>query len=229
MPGFDDQVLWCSNQNFSDPTGAQFRHLGEFTAAGDIAIGTGGVAPAQQIAVGHLVGLGGITIGYSSPNITIDGTGAGTPLTVHTDGSDAVESAGAISIVGAGGITTSGSGSTITITGSGGGGMTWSVISASQTLSVNNGYFCGSGGTLSLALPAVSAVGDTIEIYLDGSTAFTITQAAGQDIKIGSQVTTAGVGGSLSSTGQGDGITMTCRTANLRWIVTAVTGNLTVV
>jgi hypothetical protein len=229
MPGFEDQVLWCANQNFSDPTGSAFHHLGEFTAAGDIAIGTGGVSPAQQIAVGHLVGTGGITIGYSTPNITIDGSGAGSSLTVHTDGSDAVESAGAISIVGAGGITTSGSGSTITITGSGGGGLAWSTISASQTLAVNNGYFCTGGGALSLALPAVAAVGDTIEIYLDGSTGFTITQAAGQSIKFGAQVSTAGVGGSISSTGQGDGITMVCRTANLRFLITACMGNLTFV
>jgi hypothetical protein len=229
MPGFENQTLWCANMNFSDPTGSAFHHVGEFTAAGDLAIGTGGVDPAQQIAVGHLVGTGGITIGFSAPNITIDGSGAGTPLTVHTDGSDAVESAGAISIVGAGGITTSGSGSTITITGSGSGGLSWNNISASQTMSVNNGYFCTGGGTLALALPAISAVGDTIEIYLDGSTGFTITQAAGQDIKFGAQVSTAGAGGSISSTGQGDGITMVCRTANLRWLITASMGNLSFV
>lgn len=231
MPGFEGQVAWMANFDFTDPTGSAYHHTGNFSAAGDIAIGTGVAAPGQEIAVGHLVGAGGISISYSTPNITIDGSGVpGTALTVHTDGSDATESAGAISIVGAGGITTSGSGSTITITGGGGGGgLTWSTISASQTLAVNNGYFCTGGGTLALALPAVAAVGDTIEIYLDGSTGFTITQAAGQDIKFGSQVSTAGVGGSISSTGQGDGITMTCRTANLRFLITACMGNLTFV
>lgn len=113
--------------------------------------------------------------------------------------------------------------------GGSGGSITWQTISASQTLVVQNGYFCTGGATLSLALPAVSAVGDTIEIYLDGSSGFTITQSAGQTIKFGSQVTTAGIGGSISSTGQGDGIVMVCRTANLRWIITDCMGNLTFV
>lgn len=94
-------------------------------------------------------------------------------------------------------------------------------------MAINNGYFCTGGGTLALALPAVSAVGDTIEIYLDGSTGFQVTQSAGQDIKFGNQVTTAGIAGSIASTGQGDGITMTCRTPNLRWLITACMGNLT--
>lgn len=220
--------MWCANQNFSDPTATQFHHLGEFLAAGDLAIGTGGVAPAQQIAVGHLVGLGGITIGYSSPNITIDGTGAGTPLTVHTDGSDAVESAGAISIVGAGGITTSGSGSTITITGSGG-GMTWNNISASQTMSVNNGYFCSGGGAISLLLPPVSAFGDIIEIVIDGSASVTLTQGAGQTIKLANAITTVGIGGSLGSTQQGDSIRLLCKTINLAWTALSADGSWTIV
>lgn len=216
--------------DFTDPTSNNFSHPGGFTLAGDLAIGTGNADPLQQIAVGHLVGLGGITIGFSAPNITIDGTSVpGTPLTVHTDGSDATESAGAISIVGAGGITTSGSGSTITITG-GGGGISWSNISASQTLAVNNGYFCSSGAALSLALPAVSAVGDTIEIVLIGSTSFTVTQSAGQSIRLGSTSTTPGVGGSLTSTQQGDAIRVICQTVNLTWVIGAgAIGNLTIV
>ncbi len=230
MPGFDDEVMWCANMNFSDPTAVQFSHAGEFTAAGDLAIGTGLAAPLQQIAVGHLVGSGGITIGFSAPNITIDGSGAGTALTVHTDGPDAVESGNAISIVGSGGITTSGSGSTITITGGGAsGGLTWNTIAASQTLSVNNGYFCTGGGALALLLPPVSVLGDTIEVYLDGSTSMQVTQGAGQAIKFGNQVTTGGAGGSIASTGQGDGFTMVCQVANLRWVITACMGNLTFV
>lgn len=108
--------------------------------------------------------------------------------------------------------------------------FTWSSIIANQTLAVNNGYFCKApGGALSLALPAVSAVGDTIKVYLDGSTSFTITQSAGQSIKNGFLTTTAGAGGSMASTGQGDSFEIICSTANLKWNVVAETGNFTMV
>lgn len=183
MPGFDNQVMWCANMDFSDPTGAAFDHPGRFTAAGDLAIGTGNLSPSPEIAVGHITGSGGIVISYSSPNINIDGSGAGA-------------------------------------------GIVWNSIAANQTLAVQNGYFCTGGGTLSLLLPPVSVLGDTIFIYLDGSGAFSVTQGAGQTIKFGNQVTTAGVAGSVTSTGQGDGIMLVCRTPNLRWVITDCMGNL---
>jgi hypothetical protein len=108
--------------------------------------------------------------------------------------------------------------------------FTWSTISASQTLDVNNGYIAiAPGGALSLALPAVSAVGDTIEVTLDGSTSIAITQSAGQQIRLGNQATTAGVGGSLTSTQQGDTLRMVCSVANLKWNILSSMGNFTVV
>lgn len=111
-----------------------------------------------------------------------------------------------------------------------GGGLTWNNITASQMLDVNNGYFCVfPGAVLSLALPAVSAVGDTISIVLDGATSFLITQAAMQQIRVGSSATSAGVGGSLASTAQGDCLTMVCRTANLLWVAISTMGNPTIV
>ncbi len=110
------------------------------------------------------------------------------------------------------------------------GGFTWSVIGASQGLAVENGYFCTSGAALSLALPAVSAVGDTIQVVLDGSTSWTITQPnAGTQIRIGNTQTTLGVGGSIASTAQGDSIELVCETANARWVAVDWVGNLTVV
>lgn len=229
MPGFENQVLWCANQNFSDPTSTQFHHLGEFTAAGDLAIGTGAAAPAQQIAVGHLTGSGGIVISYSNPNINIDGSGAGTATTYDGNSGSATPAANILNILGSGGVTTTGAGNTITISVSGS-GLTWANISASQTLAVNHGYFCSGGGALSLALPAVSAIGDVIEVLLCGSTSFTITQSAGQQITLANTSTTAGVGGSLASTQQGDAIRIICRTANLLWQVgPGSLGNLTMV
>lgn len=109
------------------------------------------------------------------------------------------------------------------------GGVNWQTVGASQALVANNGYICTSGAALSFSLPAVSALGSTISITLDGSTSWTITQAAGQQIRFGSSQTTLGAGGSLASTAQGDTITMVCSVANTRWNVISSIGNITVV
>jgi len=134
-------------------------------------------------------------------------------------------------------------GSTVAITGSAGGlglqninfdvvgsgDVTWQTIIASQTLAAKNGYICVSpGATLSLNLPATATIGDTIEVVLDGSTGWTIVQAAGQQIRFGIDQTTLGIGGSISSTAQGDWITLIAQT-NTRWMARAESGNFTVI
>jgi hypothetical protein len=108
---------------------------------------------------------------------------------------------------------------------------TWSVITANQTAVAGNGYFDNKAGTLALALPATSAVGDTFEVVnINTATGTQITQAAGQQIFIGSTSTTLGAGGSLTSTALGDTLRLVCRTANTTWQVTnGLIGNWTVV
>jgi len=141
------------------------------------------------------------------------------------------DGSGIIHVVGAAGTTVVGNigTNTLTITVSGS-GMTWNTITASQTLAINNGYICISpGGALALLLPAVSALGDEIQVTLDGATSFSITQGAGQSVRLGNQVTTAGVGGSITTTQQGDTLTLICQTANLKWNVLSSMGNPTVV
>lgn len=112
-----------------------------------------------------------------------------------------------------------------------GGGITWNTTAISiANLTVDNGYFCISpGGALTLGLPAVSVLGDTLIVSLDGATSWQITQAAGQQIRLGSSTTTLGAGGSLTSTAQGDTIEIVCRVANTTWVVVDVIGNITVV
>lgn len=136
--------------------------------------------------------------------------------------------AGNINFLNGTGVSITGSGDNITFNATGG-GLTWTNILSSQTLSANNGYFCSSGNTLSLALPTTSAVGDTIKISLIGSTGFTITQAASQQIRFGGKQTTAGSSGSISSTVQGDFISLVCQESNLIWVVENSMGNLTIV
>lgn len=161
------------------------------------------------------------------------GAGSGDVLFLQGNSGGAVppDGSGIIHVVGAGGTTVVGNigTNTLTITVSGS-GMTWNTIAASQMLAVNNGYICVSpGGALALLLPAVSALGDEITVTLDGSTSFSITQGAGQQIRFGSLATTAGVGGSITTTQQGDTITLVCQTANLKWNAISSMGNLTVV
>jgi hypothetical protein len=123
---------------------------------------------------------------------------------------------------------TSGVGS-ITV-GAVGTGLAWSVVGASGALVINNAYICTTGAALSFSLPAVSSVGDVVALSLDGSTSWTITQAANQQIRFGTSQTTLGVGGSLSSTAVGDTVIMVCSVANLRWnVVFGSIGNITVV
>lgn len=104
--------------------------------------------------------------------------------------------------------------------------INWNVVSTNQVGASNNGYvFVAPGGALTISLPAVSSVGDEFIVTLDGATSFQITQGAGQQIRLGNLATTAGVGGSITSTQQGDTLTMVCSVANLRWNVLSSMGN----
>ena len=111
-------------------------------------------------------------------------------------------------------------------------GLSWSNISANQTLANGNGYFVNAtGGAISLSLPAVAAVGDTYRVYRisSGANQVTITQGAGQAIQIGSSASTTGAGGSIATTAQGDCVEIVCHTANTGFAVASLVGNFTVV
>lgn len=106
--------------------------------------------------------------------------------------------------------------------------FSWSVITANQTAAVNNGYFCNKAGTLALALPATSAVGDVIEVYnMNTATGTQFTQAAGQQIFIGNTSTTLGAAGTLTSIAVGDSLKLVCSAANTTWRVVSMVGNWT--
>jgi len=158
-------------------------------------------------------------------------TGSLTSLAAATNGQLIIGSTGADPSVAA---LTAGTGITITngagsITIDAAAGITWSVVGASGTLAVNTGSICTTGAALSFALPATSSVGDVIELVLDGSTSWTITQGAGQYVRVGSSSTTVGAGGSLTTTLRGDAIKIVCVVADTAWVTTSMMGNLTVV
>ena len=105
---------------------------------------------------------------------------------------------------------------------------TWSEITSNQTASIGHGYFCNKAGTLALALPATSAVGDVIEVAnINTATGVQFTQAAGQQIFIGPSNTTLGATGTLTSSAVGDCLMIVCRTANTIWQVVSMVGNWT--
>tara|TARA_R110000868_G_scaffold121883_1_gene323325 strand:- start:3539 stop:4081 length:543 start_codon:yes stop_codon:yes gene_type:complete len=143
-------------------------------------------------------------------------------------GSTGIAPVAATLTAGAGVTITPGAG-TITIAAAGG-GFQWNTSSTNvANMAVNNGYFAISpGGALTFGLPAVSALGAAITLNLAGATSWQITQPnAGSQIRLGNQTTTLGVGGTLTSTAQGDSITLVCMTANAIWEAVASIGNLT--
>lgn len=119
---------------------------------------------------------------------------------------------------------------TITISGTGAGGFSWhNVTGATQTLAGNNGYVTNNaGGTVAYTLPAVSAIGDQINIVgsLNG---WNIIQGAAQSITLDGVTSTVGAGGSFASTNAGDGLIMICTAANTTWSLISAVGNLTIV
>lgn len=76
MAGFENDVVVAKNLNFDQD--APKPHLGVINAAGKLPIGTGDTFPTPEILGGSITSPGGtITVGYSSPNITLDVAGGG--------------------------------------------------------------------------------------------------------------------------------------------------------
>ncbi len=105
---------------------------------------------------------------------------------------------------------------------------TTTIAGTSQAGAVNNIYQPNNVALTTIALPAVSAVGDTMEVVGNGAGGWKISQAAGQIIHHLTD-TTAGVGGSVASSSRYDTITLRCCVANLEWNVMTYKGTLVVV
>jgi hypothetical protein len=79
MASWENDVTVCKNINF-DGTSPK-PHLGIINAAGKFPIGTGNTYPIPEILAGKLTSpLGTISIGYSSPNITLDLVGGASAI-----------------------------------------------------------------------------------------------------------------------------------------------------
>jgi hypothetical protein len=106
--------------------------------------------------------------------------------------------------------------------------INWSVINADTPGVANQGYFVNDPGNINISLPATSEVGDTFSISEINTGTWTITQSAGQQIRLGNAQSTLGAGGSLVSSAPGDSLMLFCYQANTSWIALSAIGNITI-
>lgn len=98
------------------------------------------------------------------------------------------------------------------------------ILTPNTILSVN------AGATLVTAtLPSTCPAGASFKILGGSSGGWVLAQQAGQQIRLGTSLTTSGTGGSLASTAQGDCITVYCTVANTTFIAESPAANITVV
>lgn len=176
----------------------------------------------------NVKGSAGITTSGAGSTVTI--TAGPTIATTYTeDVGTATPALNNLNIVGGTGIQTVGSGSTVTINALGS-GFSWVEVSTNTVMVKNTGYFVVSpGGAITMTLPAVSVIGDSVSVSLVDATSWQILQPnAGSVIRIGNSTTTVGMGGSIESTASGDSIELVCRTSNGEWVAQNWVGNLTI-
>lgn len=110
--------------------------------------------------------------------------------------------------------------------------LTWSVITADQSVVVSNGYICNKGSVLTLTLPASPSAGDVFAVTgINTALGWKIAQNAGQQIFFGTSATTVGVTGNLASINTRDSVYLVCVVGggSAAWNVLNSIGNITVV
>lgn len=151
-----------------------------------------------------------------------------------TNGQFPIGSTGTIPVLGTltagAGISIANGAGTITISGTAS-GLGWTnVTAASAQMTADSGWVSDRSSLVTLTLPVTAALGTAIAVAGNGSGGWSIAQNAGQNIQIGSASSTAGTGGSISSTNQFDSIYLVCIVANTTWsALGGVQGNLTIV
>lgn len=213
--GFENALVFAENADFSGNANPALTN--GLQNNGQIWIGaTVANAGGTHINIGTLQSLtAAITVGYSSPNITLSFT---TPPSVATtynaDSGSATPALNILNVLGGPGVTTSAAGNTVTIN---------SVVftdTTAITMAVDNGYFATAAGTYNL--PATATQGEMIIIVADTTGAAVVDAPANNFIRIGSLITSSG--GTATSTLQGDSLTLRYRLSSLTWEAVSVIG-----
>jgi hypothetical protein len=180
---------------------------------GQLLIGATGAAPAfatLTLSGGLTQTPGANALTLTAPPITITGSGVtvtGSPVSL---------------------------GGTVTLTVAAG-GINWvNVTGTTQTIVTNTGYIANNAAQVVFTLPATANLGDTFYITGNGpvgTAGWQLKQNASQQVFFGSLATTAGTGGSLTSTNQLDSIRAVCVVAGAStiWNIIQSIGNITVV
>ena len=109
---------------------------------------------------------------------------------------------------------------------------TTGTVGSPTAMTINTTYISDQASAITgFILPATATVGSEITIIGNGPGGWQIQQNANQAIKFGSQTTTIGTGGSLSSTNRYNGVTLTASVggASTIWSINDFSGTLTFV
>jgi|ERR1700690_1751953 len=103
-------------------------------------------------------------------------------------------------------------------------GFPWSDQAVSFAAFPQNGYFC--TAALTVTLPSVGLVtGSTVIIYVDTASSVVIQSGAGQQIEISQTLST--VGGTATSTAQGNIVQLVYRASDTTWHAISSAGSFT--
>lgn len=108
------------------------------------------------------------------------------------------------------------------------GGISWSAVTADETMTVDTGSLANKGTLLTLTLPATSSVGTVLRVAGMNAGLWKIAQGASQYIKFGNQASTVGATGYISSVLTYDAVELVCIEANVGWVVVSSVGNINV-
>lgn len=204
MAGFENDIVYAKNADFTQADNQSATEANGLATNGQLWVGTTAVnAGGTHVNVGQLTSPNSsITIGYSSPNITLVTNAATVGQTITGDSGGALSpSGGNWNILGRSGSKTAGTGNTLTVR-----SPPFSQIGASATSSLNTGEFVTAAVTRTLPASAGLADGDLFIYVCTTANALVIQSVSAQKIRIGTLIT--GAAGTATSTAIGDSLTL---------------------
>ena len=220
MAGFDNDILFSVNADYSNAlSGTGASTTGQLLTNGQLWIGsTATNAGGTHVNVGTITSPGGtVTIGYSSPNITLDVNGSLVGETITGDSGGALSpTLGNWNILGRSGSKTSGTGSTLTVN-----SPPYADVAGSGSVTLNSGSFATNAITLTTPVTAGLADGDLIE-FIATNGVLVIQLAATQVAHLGSASTS--IAGTITGSATGDALVLRYQASTNTWWATCIVG-----